>query len=156
MYEGIKDLVELDWGSFLLSLAVVLVAMYSIKIGIEKFCDAFNLETPWMKRKRERDEFNESVKDLYSQLEYREKQLEHRHTDDIEQLKELNSSVCNAILELKEEFTTFREKSERKKRPSRNDNVKAYRKTRNRRQYRGASAVIYFWIKPGQGLSDAE
>lgn len=113
MYEGMKDLVELDWGSFLLSLTIVLVAIYSIKMGIEKFCDAFNLETPWMKRKRERDEFNENIKDLYSQLEVREKNLEHRHADDIEQLKELNSSVCNAILELKEEFTIFREKSEK-------------------------------------------
>lgn len=113
MYEGLNDLLNIDWASFILTLATFLGAIYLIKVGIEKFCKEFGLETPWMRRKREREEFNESIKELYSQLECRESQLEHRHSSDIEQLKELNSEVCNSITALKEEFVAFREKSEK-------------------------------------------
>lgn len=112
MYEGMKDLIEIDWRSFLLSLSIFFTALYLIKTGIEKFCSSFCIETPWMKNSREKKEFAENIKQLYEELSEKEKKLENRHANDIEQLKELDSHICNSILELTKEFSEFRQQIE--------------------------------------------
>lgn len=101
-----------DWTSFLLCLFTIMAGFIAIKTLLDKFCKIINIETPWMRSKREKQEFNQRIISLYDDLKNKENELETKHTDDIEQLKELNSDVCNSIVELKNEFIDFKRATE--------------------------------------------
>ena len=101
-----------DWMSFILCLFTIMAGIVAIKTLLDNFCKVLNIETPWMRSKREKKEFNQRIISLYDDLKNKENELETKHTDDIEQLKELNSEVCNSIIELKNEFIDFKRATE--------------------------------------------
>ena len=101
-----------DWMSFLLCFFTIMAGVIAIKALIDKFCKILNVESPWIKAKREKLEFNQKIISLYDGLKEKESCLEEKHTNDIEQLKELNSAVCNSIIDLKNEFVDFKRQTE--------------------------------------------
>lgn len=108
MYDAFKDLIVIDWASLILSIITILTSLYVLKSGIEKFCNSFGIETPWMKQKREKEEFQQNIQKICKQLEVKEEKLEIQHKSDIDQLKELNSIMCESISDLKKDFATFK------------------------------------------------
>lgn len=109
MHDAFKDLIVIDWASLILSVITILTSLYVLKSGIEKFCHSFGLETPWMKSRREKDEFQQNIQKICEQLEAKEEKLELQHNSDIEQLKELNSNMCESISDLKKDFASFKQ-----------------------------------------------
>lgn len=101
-----------DWMSFILCLFTIMAGIVAIKTLLDNFCKVLNIETPWMRSKREKKEFNQRIISLYDDLKNKENKLEDRHVNDIEQLKELNSEVCNSIVDLKNEFIEFKKATE--------------------------------------------
>ena len=101
-----------DWMSFILCLFTIMAGIVTIKTLLDNFCKVLNIETPWMRSKREKKEFNQRIISLYDDLKNKENKLEDRHVNDIEQLKELNSEVCNSIVDLKNEFIEFKKATE--------------------------------------------
>lgn len=101
-----------DWMSFILCLFTIMAGIATIKTLLDNFCKVLNIETPWMRSKREKKEFNQRIISLYDDLKNKENKLEDRHVNDIEQLKELNSEVCNSIVDLKNEFIEFKKATE--------------------------------------------
>lgn len=101
-----------DWMSFILCLFTIMAGIVAIKTLLDNFCKVLNIETPWMRSKREKKEFNQRIISLYDDLKNKENKLEDKHVNDIEQLKELNSEVCNNIVELKNEFIEFKKATE--------------------------------------------
>ncbi len=101
-----------DWMSFILCLFTIMAGIVAIKTLLDNFCKVLNIETPWMRSKREKKEFNQRIISLYDDLKNKENKLEDKHVNDIEQLKELNSEVCNSIVELKNEFIEFKKATE--------------------------------------------
>lgn len=101
-----------DWMSFILCIFTIMAGIVAIKTLLDNFCKVLNIETPWMRSKREKKEFNQRIISLYDDLKNKENKLEDKHVNDIEQLKELNSEVCNSIVELKNEFIEFKKATE--------------------------------------------
>ena len=101
-----------DWMSFILCLFTIMAGIVAIKTLLDNFSKVLNIETPWMRSKREKKEFNQRIISLYDDLKNKENKLEDRHVNDIEQLKELNSEVCNSIVDLKNEFIEFKKATE--------------------------------------------
>lgn len=104
MYDAFEDLIVIDWPSLILSVVTILTSLYVIKSGIEKFCHSFEIETPWMRQKREKEELQQNIQKICAKEEH----LESKHNADIEQLKELNSIMCESISDLKKDFATFK------------------------------------------------
>lgn len=101
-----------DWMSFILCIFTIMAGIVAIKTLLDNFCKVLNIETPWMRSKREKKEFNQIIISLYDDLKNKENKLEDKHVNDIEQLKELNSEVCNSIVDLKNEFIEFKKATE--------------------------------------------
>ena len=87
MVEQFEKLVSIDYISFFCALFAIMAAFVAIKEGVEKFCKAFEFETPWMRKAREKREYMEKVDKQLELLMQREESIEAKHSTDVGQLE---------------------------------------------------------------------
>lgn len=80
MIDSVETLLSLNWGEFLVSLAIIMVAFVAVKTGLEKFCEAIDYTLPWVRNKKIHE-------DLYTSI----------------------SALKDEVVSLKEDFVCFRE-----------------------------------------------
>lgn len=107
MEEAFVELLSINYVSFFFSFFKIIAALTIIKLGLEKFADTYGFQVPWKKWKKKQEQFFEDTKRLYEQLELREKNLEKRHKDDIEQVKEIESEICKSLTVLQSDLSDF-------------------------------------------------
>ena len=112
MVEQFERLVSIDYISFFCALFTIMVAFVAIKEGVEKFCKAFEFETPWMRKAREKREYMEKVNKQLELLMQREESIEAKHSTDVGQLEGVVGEVRESFAELQNQITALSNKIE--------------------------------------------
>lgn len=112
MVEQFERLVSIDYFSFFCALLTIMAALVAIKEGVEKFCKAFEFETPWMRKAREKREYMEKVDKQLDLLMQREKSMEVKHSTDVGQLEGVVGEVRESFAELQNQITALSNKIE--------------------------------------------
>lgn len=112
MVEQFERLVSIDYISFFCALFTIMVAFVAIKEGVEKFCKAFEFETPWMRKAREKREYMEKVDKQLELLMQREESIEAKHSTDVGQLEGVVGEVRESFVELQNQITALSNKIE--------------------------------------------
>ena len=89
-----------------------MAAFVAIKEGVEKFCKAFEFETPWMRKAREKREYMEKVDKQLELLMQREESIEAKHSTDVWQLEGVVGEVRESFAELQNQITALSNKIE--------------------------------------------
>lgn len=112
MVEQFERLVSIDYISFFCALFTIMAAFVAIKEGVEKFCKAFEFETPWMRKAREKREYMEKVDKQLELLMQREESIEAKHSTDVGQLEGVVGEVRESFAELQNQITALSDKIE--------------------------------------------
>lgn len=112
MVEQFERLVSIDYISFFCALFTIMVAFVAIKEGVEKFCKAFEFETPWMRKAREKREYMEKVDKQLELLMQQEESIEAKHSTDVGQLEGVVGEVRESFVELQNQITALSNKIE--------------------------------------------
>lgn len=112
MVEQFERLVSIDYISFFCALFTIMAAFVAIKEGVEKFCKAFEFETPWMRKAREKREYMEKVDKQLELLMQREESIEAKHSTDVGQLEGVVGEVRESFAELQNQITALSNKIE--------------------------------------------
>ena len=112
MVEPFERLVSIDYISFFCALFTIMAAFVAIKEGVEKFCKAFEFETPWMRKAREKREYMEKVDKQLELLMQREESIEAKHSTDVGQLEGVVGEVRESFAELQNQITALSNKIE--------------------------------------------
>lgn len=112
MVEQFERLVSIDYISFFCALFTIMAAFVAIKEGVEKFCKAFEFETPWMRKAREKREYMEKVDKQLELLMQREESIEAKHSTDVGQLEGVVEEVRESFAELQNQITALSNKIE--------------------------------------------
>ena len=112
MVEQFERLVSIDYLSFFCALFTIMAAFVAIKEGVEKFCKAFEFETPWMRKAREKREYMEKVDKQLELLMQREESIEAKHSTDVGQLEGVVGEVRESFAELQNQITALSNKIE--------------------------------------------
>lgn len=112
MVEQFERLVSIDYISFFCALFTIMAAFVAIKEGVEKFCKAFEFETPWMRKAREKREYMEKVDKQLELLMQREESMETKHSTDVGQLEGVVGEVRESFVELQNQITALSNKIE--------------------------------------------
>lgn len=112
MVEQFERLVSIDYISFFCALFTIMAAFVAIKEGVEKFCKAFEFETPWMRKAREKREYMEKVDKQLELLMQREESMEAKHSTDVGQLEGVVGEVRESFVELQNQITALSNKIE--------------------------------------------
>ena len=112
MVEQFERLVSIDYISFFCALFTIMAACVAIKEGVEKFCKAFEFETPWMRKAREKREYMEKVNKQLELLMQREESIEAKHSTDVGQLEGVVGEVRESFAELQNQITALSNKIE--------------------------------------------
>ena len=112
MVEQFERLVSIDYISFFCALFTIMAAFVAIKEGVEKFCKAFEFETPWMRKAREKREYMEKVDKQLELLMQREESMEAKHSTDVGQLEGVVGEVRESFAELQNQITALSNKIE--------------------------------------------
>lgn len=112
MVEQFERLVSIDYISFFCALFTIMAAFVAIKEGVEKFCKAFEFETPWMRKAREKREYMEKVDKQLELLMQREESMEAKHSTDVGQLEGVVEEVRESFAELQNQITALSNKIE--------------------------------------------
>lgn len=110
MVEQFERLVSIDYISFFCALFTIMAAFVAIKEGVEKFCKAFEFETPWMRKAREKREYMEKVDKQLELLMQREESMETKHLTDVGQLEGVVGEVRESFVELQNQITALSNK----------------------------------------------
>lgn len=112
MVEQFEKLVSIDYFSFFCALFTIMAAFVAIKEGVEKFCKAFEFETPWMRKAREKREYMEKVDKQLELLMQREESIEAKHSTDVGQLEGVVGEVRESFTELQNQISALSNKIE--------------------------------------------
>lgn len=112
MVEQFERLVSIDYISFFCALFTIMAAFVAIKEGVEKFCKAFEFETPWMRKAREKREYMEKVDKQLELLMQQEESIEAKHSIDVGQLEGVVGEVRESFVELQNQITALSNKIE--------------------------------------------
>lgn len=112
MVDQFERLVSIDYISFFCALFTIMAAFVAIKEGVEKFCKAFEFETPWMRKAREKREYMEKVDKQLELLMQREESIEAKHSTDVGQLEGVVGEVRESFAELQNQITALSNKIE--------------------------------------------
>ena len=112
MVEQFERLVSIDYISFFCALFTIMAAFVAIKEGVEKCCKAFEFETPWMRKAREKREYMEKVDKQLELLMQREESIEAKHSTDVGQLEGVVGEVRESFAELQNQITALSNKIE--------------------------------------------
>ena len=112
MVEQFERLVSIDYISFFCALFTIMAAFVAIKEGVEKFCKAFEFETPWMRKAREKREYMEKADKQLELLMQREEYIEVKHSTDVGQLEGVVGEVRESFAELQNQIAALSNKIE--------------------------------------------
>ena len=112
MVAQFERFVSIDYISFFCALFTIMAAFVAIKEGVEKFCKAFEFETPWMRKAREKREYMEKVNKQLELLMQREESIEEKHSTDVGQLEGVVGEVRESFTELQNQISALSNKIE--------------------------------------------
>lgn len=107
MEEYIIKLASIDFVSLLSALSIIIVATVVIKEAIEKFCKVVGIEFAWIRRQKERAEYEEKVKTDLDTLSKRQTELENLHNEAMEARTNFNRTVLESIDSLKNDISSL-------------------------------------------------
>jgi Zn-dependent M32 family carboxypeptidase len=109
MVEAIQQLREFDFSEFLIMLFIFIGSIVTIKVGIEKLCEQFGSEAPWLKAKRLQKEREDSINKQFKQIRDKQTQRENFCMQNCERLDSIDENIMESLKILSEEVKNMKE-----------------------------------------------
>jgi hypothetical protein len=95
--EAIQELLNADYKQIIIAMAILVVALVVIKKFLNEFIELFNIETPTMKKERERKREIEDIREQLKRMQEKQRELSNQSNESDERMQ-AQISMINELL----------------------------------------------------------